>query len=78
MRSAVIPGYENYTIYENGEVHSKRRKGAKGGALKQSLANTGYFQVPLWNEGKGKNFKIHRLLGICLYPTPKINRVSTI
>ena len=71
MRSTVIPGFDNYTIYENGDVHSKRRNTAKGGIMKPQLANNGYFQVQLCKEGKTKKFRIHRLLGIAFIPNPE-------
>jgi len=71
MRSAVIPGYENYTIYENGEVHSKRRAGAKGGKMTQCLTSNGYYYIKAYKGGKMKHFTIHRLLGIAFIPNPE-------
>ena len=69
MKSAVIPDYDNYTIYENGDIYSKIRRGG-GGKLKPSLHKTGYYLVNLTKDSVNKHFSIHRLLGICFIPNP--------
>jgi hypothetical protein len=55
-----IPGYEDYQVDTNGSVYSlkfgKRKK------LKAGLDGRGYLVINLWENGKAKNFKIHRLI----------------
>tara|TARA_R110002126_G_scaffold285187_1_gene435341 strand:+ start:73 stop:537 length:465 start_codon:yes stop_codon:yes gene_type:complete len=70
MKSAIIPDYDNYTIYENGDVYSKVRRGG-GGKLTQTLGNNGYYSVALTKNSFTKRFNIHRLLGICFIPNPE-------
>ena len=70
MRSSVIPNFDNYTIYENGDVYSKRRKGG-GGKLKPYLSKEGYYRVNLTKDSKNNLFFIHRLLAICFIDNPE-------
>ena len=70
MKSANIPDYDNYTIYENGDVYSKVRRGG-GGKLTQSLGSNGYYSVALTKNSITTRFNIHRLLGICFIPNPE-------
>ena len=60
-----IVGYENYLIYEDGKVWSKRSKRY----LKQSENGPGYLQVNLYNN-KSKIHKIHRLIALYYIPNP--------
>jgi len=69
MKSATIPDYDNYTIYENGDVYSKVRKGG-GGKITPHLLTSGYYSVSLTKNSITKHFTIHRLLGICFIPNP--------
>lgn len=69
MRSCIIPDYDNYTIYENGEIYSKIRKGG-GGKMTPKLFNTGYYYVGLTKDSVTKHRAVHRLLGICFIPNP--------
>lgn len=58
-----IVGYEeNYQIDKDGNVFSKKYKIGK--ALSYSISNTGYKQVNLYKNGKGKCFFIHSLMAI--------------
>ena len=70
MKYSIIPDYDNYTIYENGDVYSKVRKGG-GGKLKQHLSSGNYWVVRLTKNSLSKNFLVHRLLGICFIPNPE-------
>jgi hypothetical protein len=70
MKSCIIPNYENYIIYENGDVFSKIRRGG-GGKLTQWLNSNGYYAVTLTKNSIMKSFTIHRLLGICFIPNPQ-------
>ena len=69
MRSAIIPDYCDYTIYENGDVYSKVRRGG-GGKLTHTISNGGYYTVSLTKDSFSKNFTLHRLLGICFLDNP--------
>lgn len=59
-----IVNYPNYLIYDNGRVYSKKRKIF----LKPFTDNMGYLQVQLYNKGKGKKIKVHRLVGLHYLP----------
>ncbi len=61
-----IEGYENYLIYEDGKVFSKKRK-----IFLKSLDNgDGYLIVALCKDGKKKAFTIHRLIALHYIPNP--------
>ena len=71
MKSCIIPKFENYTIYENGEVHSKVRKGG-GGIIKHTInVDTGYYFVNLTKDSKNYPKLLHRLLGMCFIENPE-------
>tara|TARA_R110002096_G_scaffold74910_2_gene177300 strand:- start:168 stop:632 length:465 start_codon:yes stop_codon:yes gene_type:complete len=70
MKSSIIPDYDNYTIYENGDIYSKVRRGG-GGKLTPSTGNNGYYYTHLTKNSITKNFLVHRLLGICFIPNPE-------
>ena len=70
MRSAIIPDFDNYTIYENGDVYSRVRRGG-GGKIKPSMNIHNYPCVSLTKDSKSYTKPIHRLLGICFIPNPK-------
>jgi hypothetical protein len=70
MKSCIIPNFQNYTIYENGEVHSKIRRGG-GGIVKHCLGINGYYVVHLTKNSKTYTKTIHRLLSICFIPNPE-------
>ena len=59
-----IEGYENYLIYEDGRVFSKKRNRF----LKPGLDSCRYHYVVLCENGKPKNHSIHRLVGIHYIP----------
>ena len=61
-----IEGYENYLIYEDGRVFSKKRNIF----LKPSPDKDGYLIVGLWKDGKEKTFRIHRLIALHYIPNP--------
>ncbi len=66
-----IKDYPNYLIYENGEIHTKRRHRVKGGVLKQQLNKHGYYDVGLWKDRKRKLCRVHRLLAQHFIPNPE-------
>ena len=56
-----INNYNNYLIYNNGDIYSKKNKIF----LKQRKDKKGYFRVDLVGDNKKrKTFKIHQLVGI--------------
>lgn len=60
-----IPGYEGlYMVSTHGRV--KRN----GKIRKQSTYKSGYMYVGLHKNGKGKNWKIHRLVALAFIPNP--------
>jgi hypothetical protein len=69
MRSFVIPEWEKYTIYENGDVYSQKRQGG-GGKLKAVVGKNGYYTVSFYDMDKIKRFNIHRLLALCFIENP--------
>jgi hypothetical protein len=70
MRSYVIPEWEKYTIYENGDVYSQKRQGG-GGKLKPVLTKQGYLRVSFYDKNKKKkDFFIHRLLALGFIENP--------
>jgi len=67
MRSAKIEGFENYTIYENGDVWRDDKKHF----MTPSLNGSGYYKVHLCKYGKDDNKLVHRLLGLAFIPNPE-------
>tara|TARA_R110000796_G_scaffold158453_1_gene275157 strand:- start:411 stop:869 length:459 start_codon:yes stop_codon:yes gene_type:complete len=61
-----IAGYEDYLIYEDGGVYSKKSKIF----LKPSDCR-GYLQISLCKNGKKKTLKIHRLVALHYIPNPE-------
>ena len=61
-----ISEFENYLIYDDGRVFSKKR----GIFLKVSKNNRGYYLVKLSNKIQ-KFFSVHRLVAIHYIPNPE-------
>ncbi len=61
-----IQGYNNYLIYEDGKVFSKKRNKFR----KATPDKDGYLRVGLCKDGKRETFKIHRLIAIHYIPNP--------
>ena len=61
-----IEGYENYLIYDDGRVYSKKRKLF----MKHDINEKGYHRIQLYNNSKCKKFYIHRLIAIHYIPNP--------
>lgn len=62
-----IFGYENYVIYEEGDILNVNT----GKYLNPYLNNDGYYQVALCKNGKAKSLRIHRLIAIYYIPNPE-------
>ena len=76
-----VVGFENYLIYEDGKVWSKKSK-----RYLKHCDSRGYLHVKLYKEGKKKTYKIHRLVALHYIPNPDpdnkrcvdhINRITT-
>ena len=67
-----IKGYPNYEVSNLGNVRNK-----KGNVLKPEETERGYLRVNLFNNGKVKHHKIHRLVASTFIPNennfPQIN-----
>lgn len=63
--------FSNYSIYEDGEVYSKKRPSTKGGYLRQWVSKSGYNRVSIWVEGKLKQMAVHRLVAEAFIPNPE-------
>ena len=61
-----INGFENYLIYEDGKVFSKK----SNKFLKPFNTKKGYLHIDLHNNKKRKTHKIHRLVGLHYIPNP--------
>ncbi len=69
--SAKIEGFENYTIYENGDIYSRVRRGGGGHFLAQNKDSNGYYKVNLYKSSKHFNKYVHRLVGLAFIPNPE-------
>ena len=65
-----IEGYEDYLIYSDGRVWSKKRNKF----LKATISNRGYYQVTLCKNTNGRGYLIHRLLAEHFIPNPQNKR----
>ncbi len=62
-----ISGFENYKIYENGDVENVKTKRI----LKPQTNRYGYLYVRLSKDGKTKFMNIHRLIALHYIPNPE-------
>mgnify|MGYP003656656509 CR=1 FL=1 len=63
-----IEGYEDYLIYDDGLVYSKKRKGR---FMKPGNHCSGYKYIDLFKNGKRKSFTIHRLVALHYIANPE-------
>ena len=69
MLCASLPGFPKYNIYPDGRIISAGTgKGIKNGRILKKSLSDGYGCVTLYQNGKRKTFKIHRLLAMCFMP----------
>jgi hypothetical protein len=61
-----IEDYQDYLIFEDGRVYSKKNKKY----LKNSPHNAGYLKVTLYKDGNKETFLIHRLIGLHYIENP--------
>ena len=68
-----IKGFNNYYINTDGEIYSM----ASNKIIKEVISNSGYSLVCLWENGKKKNFLVHRLVALTFLPNiqnlPEVN-----
>ena len=62
-----INGFPNYEVSNLGNVRNKKT----GRVLRPSKDGCGYSQVILCKDGKGNQFKVHRLVATAFIPNPK-------
>jgi len=62
--------YNNYTIYEDGRICSKARRGTVGGFLKPRL-EMGYYRMSMRVGTKTKLIYLHKLLAEAFIPNPE-------
>ena len=71
-----VKGYEDYIVYPNGAVYSKK----SNKFLQHSVSNAGYHTVQLFNNGKSKRFLVHRLVAMAYIPNqrkyPQVNHID--
>lgn len=66
-----IPNYPNYYVDWHGNVYSTNYK-HKGITEKLKLLESkGYYHIALWDNGKSKQFLVHRLVAEAFIPNPK-------
>lgn len=61
-----IPGYEQYSVTENGQVYSSKCNRY----LRPKTDKYGYKAVSLSKNGKPKHFTVHRLVAMVFVPNP--------
>ena len=72
MLFVILPEFPNYKIYFDGRVYTTKRNMF----IKKSIDKYGYENIQL-NNGKMKNFKIHRLLAMCFFPhTENLDKIQ--
>jgi hypothetical protein len=73
-----VEGYEEYQVSTMGNVKSFYN--GKEKILKPRKDKNGYLVVNLWKNGKGKTYKVHRLVAEAFLPNPdnkpQINHLS--
>lgn len=67
----VIPGYDGlYMVSNFGRVKSMNYKCTGKERILNPLPNRGYLSVVLYKNGKGKQYKVHRLVAMAFIPNP--------
>lgn len=67
-----IPGYSNYEASSLGRIRSLRGKRNSNGTFRPGrmlkiFLHNGYPVLRIWNDGKAKSFKVHRLMMFAFY-----------
>lgn len=73
-RWKAIPGYEGrYEVSDHGRIKSLNFRGCTGKEeiLKKRLKKDGYFEVAIFDKGKQKYFRVHRIVAMAFIPNPE-------
>ena len=65
MKLYKLDGYDHYYVSDEGYVYSKSKRFAP------RINKDGYNNVFLYKDGKGKNYRVHRLVAKAFIPNPK-------
>lgn len=65
MKLYKLDGYDHYYVSDEGYVYSKSKR------LAPRINKDGYNNVFLYKDGKGKNYRVHRLVAQAFIPNPK-------
>ena len=75
-----VKGFPNYKIYPDGTVWSKKRPGTDGRFLRPGLNSRGYLHYILMDNGKRKNYDVHRLVAEHYIPNqegkPQVDHIN--
>ena len=63
-----IVGFEDYLIYDDGRVWSKK---GKGRFMKHQFNKKGYSQLGLWKDDTYKSMRVHRLIALHYIENPE-------
>lgn len=66
-----IPDFDKYEVSNFGRVKSLQERWRKPRILKPATNYKGYLLVQLCINGKGKNFRVHRLVALAFIPNPE-------
>lgn len=66
MQWLIVPGYEEYSVSENGQIYSHKRKKC----LSPKTDRYGYKVVALRKGGKSKHITVHRIVALAFIPNP--------
>ena len=65
MNLVKLAGYDHYYVSDEGYIYSNNKR------LASRINKDGYDNVFLYKDGKGKNYKVHRLVAQAFIPNPQ-------
>lgn len=66
----ILNDYPDYKVTFDGKLLSLKGRGGYEKELKGSVDKNGYLTVKLWDKGKGKTFRLHRIIAEVLIANP--------